>query len=184
MLRQCREKKIAGGRSYDAAIAACARKVKAAVLLTWNYEHFAPFQDKNLRINYNFYGIVFDADQLSRGLMELDFENFLLPPILLEEPTGHQLFLVYTCSDTTGGSAMSKILSLKLKDEVFCETEDILKRRKTPRNAYFNEAINLYNKLWKRKLLKEKLARESRLVSNESLVVLEEFEAFEDELGR
>ena len=79
---------------------------------------------------------------------------------------------------------MSKILSLKLQDEVFCETEDILKRRKTPRNAYFNEAINLYNKLWKRKLLKEKLARESRLVSNESLVVLEEFEAFEDELGR
>ena len=77
---------------------------------------------------------------------------------------------------------MSKLLSLKLKDHVFQETEQILKRRKEPRNAYFNEAINFYNKLWKRKLLKQKLVEESRLVSDESLLVLEEFEALEDEL--
>ncbi len=77
---------------------------------------------------------------------------------------------------------MSKALSLKLKDQVFRETEEILRRRKEPRNAYFNDAINLYNKLWRRKLLKVKLAQESRLVSDESLLVLEEFEALEDEL--
>ena len=77
---------------------------------------------------------------------------------------------------------MSKVLSLKLKDQVFQETEQILKRRKQPRNAYFNEAIHLYNKLWKRKLLKQKLVEESRLVSDESLLVLEELEALEDEL--
>ena len=93
------------------------------------------------------------------------------------------LQLVYTKSDTQRKVRMSKLLSLKLKDQVFRETEEILKRRKEPRNAYFNEAINLYNKLWKRKLLKEKLAEESRLVSDESLLVLEEFEALEDDLG-
>ena len=49
---------------------------------------------------------------------------------------------------------MSKVLSLKLKDEVFREAEEILRQNKRPRNAYLNEAINFYNKLWKRKLLK------------------------------
>lgn len=77
---------------------------------------------------------------------------------------------------------MSKVLSLKLKDDVYREAEEILKRRRGSRNAYFNEAIHLYNKLWKRKFLKRKLAEESRLVSDESLLVLEEFEALEDEL--
>ena len=52
---------------------------------------------------------------------------------------------------------MSKALSLKLKDEVFLETEQILRRSHKPRNAYFNEAIDLYNKIWKRKILKKSL---------------------------
>jgi len=77
---------------------------------------------------------------------------------------------------------MSKILSLKLKDDVFRETEEILKKRKEPRNAYFNDAIQLYNKLWKRKILKKQLAEESRLVASESLLVLNELESLEDEL--
>jgi hypothetical protein len=77
---------------------------------------------------------------------------------------------------------MSKILSLKLKDDVYRETEEILKKRKEPRNAYFNDAIQLYNKLWKRKILKKQLAEESRLVASESLLVLDEFESLEDKL--
>ncbi len=77
---------------------------------------------------------------------------------------------------------MSKILSLKLKDDIFRETEEILKKRIEPRNAYFNDAIQLYNKLWKRKILKKRLADESRLVASESLLVLDEFESLEDEL--
>jgi hypothetical protein len=32
---------IAGGGSYDAQIAACARKAKADVILTWNVRDFA-----------------------------------------------------------------------------------------------------------------------------------------------
>jgi len=50
VLKECNDKKISGGQTYDAVIAACARKAKAAVLLTWNHDHFATFQDKNFRI--------------------------------------------------------------------------------------------------------------------------------------
>jgi len=78
---------------------------------------------------------------------------------------------------------MSKVLSLKLQDTVFEEAEEILRRSRKPRNACFNEAINLYNKLWRRKLLKRVLTRESALVAGDSLEVLEEFERLEDELG-
>ena len=58
---------------------------------------------------------------------------------------------------------MSKILSLKLQEKVLQESEAILRRRKTSRNAYFNEAIHFYNQLWKRKLLKKALAEGSTL---------------------
>ncbi|HLG28925.1 MAG TPA: hypothetical protein VI387_01830 [Candidatus Brocadiales bacterium] len=77
---------------------------------------------------------------------------------------------------------MSKALSLKLKDEVFQEAEEILRKSRRPRNAYFNEAINLYNKLWKRRLLKKTLAKESALVAEDSMEVLEAFEQIEDEI--
>ncbi|MBI4609410.1 MAG: hypothetical protein HY726_10400 [Candidatus Rokubacteria bacterium] len=79
---------------------------------------------------------------------------------------------------------MSRILSLKLQESVLRESEEILRRRKTSRNAYFNEAIHFYNKLWKRKLLKETLAEESALVAGDSLAVLEAFEKLSDELDQ
>lgn len=78
---------------------------------------------------------------------------------------------------------MSKLLSLKLQDGVYEETEEILRKSRKARNAYFNEAINLYNKLWKRKILKRELAKESALVAADSLEVLEAFERLEDNLG-
>ena len=77
---------------------------------------------------------------------------------------------------------MSKVLSLKLQEEVFRETEEILQRLRKPRNAYLNEAINLYNKLWKRRVLEEALVRDSTLVADDSIEVLEVFEQLEDEL--
>ena len=78
---------------------------------------------------------------------------------------------------------MAKVLSLKLRDDVFREAEDVLRKNRRPRNAYFNEAIHVYNKLWKRKLLKRSLAAESALVAEDSMAVLETFEQMEDELG-
>jgi len=77
---------------------------------------------------------------------------------------------------------MSKNLSLKLQDEVFEETERVLRRVKRPRNAYINEAIHFYNKLVARRLLKNKLIRESNIVAADSMLVLEEFEKFEEGL--
>jgi len=42
---------IQGGRTYDALIAACARKGRARELLTLNLRHFEPFADSSLRIS-------------------------------------------------------------------------------------------------------------------------------------
>ena len=75
---------------------------------------------------------------------------------------------------------MSKNLSLKLQDEIFEETEHVLRKVKRPRNAYINEAIHFYNKLVARRLLKNKLVRESDIVAANSMAVLKEFEKFEE----
>lgn len=77
---------------------------------------------------------------------------------------------------------MSKSLSLKLQDEIFQDTEEVLRHLQKPRNAYLNEAVNFYNHLWRRKILKETLLRESAMVAADSLEVLEGFEQLEDEL--
>ena len=78
---------------------------------------------------------------------------------------------------------MSKNLSLKLQDEIFEETEQVLRKVKQPRNAYINEAIHFYNKVIARRLLKSKLFKESNIVAANSMVVLEEFEKFEENLA-
>ncbi len=77
---------------------------------------------------------------------------------------------------------MSKALSLKVKDDIFKEVEEIVHQTNIPRNAYINQALSFYNKFNKRKLLKRKLHYESHLVKNNSLEVLEEFEKIEDEI--
>jgi hypothetical protein len=74
-----------------------------------------------------------------------------------------------------------KTLSLKLDDNIFDETEDVLIKLKKSRNRYINEAVDYYNRINRRNLISKKLARESKLVKRESLAVLAEFEAFQDE---
>jgi hypothetical protein len=69
-----------------------------------------------------------------------------------------------------------KMLSLKLDDEIFLDTEKITKKMKSTRNRYINDAIRLYNKFNERNLLKKQLAFESKLTRNSSLEILEEFE--------
>ena len=51
-----------------------------------------------------------------------------------------------------------------------------------PRNRYINAAVAFYNKIKKRALLQKELAHESRLVRDESLKMIEAFDAFEDEI--
>jgi len=77
---------------------------------------------------------------------------------------------------------MSKNLSLKLQDEIFEETERVLRKVKRPRNAYINEAIHFYNKLFARRIHKAQLLKESAMVAKDSIAVLEEFEKFEESL--
>ena len=73
-----------------------------------------------------------------------------------------------------------KTLSLKLDEIVQEETEQLLKKIKKPRNRYINEALQYYNQLQKKKIISEQLVIESKLVSDESMYVLNEFEKIED----
>jgi predicted nucleic acid-binding protein len=50
LVRRARDEGIRGGRIYDAVIATCALKARAAVLLTFNKDHFLPFADRGLEI--------------------------------------------------------------------------------------------------------------------------------------
>jgi hypothetical protein len=77
---------------------------------------------------------------------------------------------------------MSRAISLKINEDVFSETESILKTLHVPRNSYINRAIAFYNSCMKRNLVKKQYAEESSLVSKESVQVNKEFEALEDEL--
>lgn len=79
---------------------------------------------------------------------------------------------------------MSKTLSLKMKDEVFLETEKVIGAIHTSRNAYINDALDFYNKFVQRSLIKKQLKKESRLVAESSLEVLRELELIEDKLSR
>jgi hypothetical protein len=73
-----------------------------------------------------------------------------------------------------------KTLSLKLDDTVFQETELVVNKLKKPRNRYINEALQYYNRLQRKRLLAKKLDFESKLVHEESLKVLAEFENLDD----
>ena len=74
-----------------------------------------------------------------------------------------------------------KTLSLKLDDSVFSETEQVINQIKKSRNRYINEALDFYNKVQKRKLISSRLEKESKLVKEESIKVLHEFEMMDDE---
>ena len=74
-----------------------------------------------------------------------------------------------------------KTLSLKLDDSVFTETEQVVNQIKKSRNRYINEALDFYNKVQKRRILASKLEKESKLVNEESIKVLHEFEIIDYE---
>ncbi len=74
-----------------------------------------------------------------------------------------------------------KNLSLKMDDVVFLETERITAKISKNRNRYINEAVEFYNLLQKRKLISRQLQKESKIVQEESLKVLAEFEKLHDE---
>ena len=73
-----------------------------------------------------------------------------------------------------------KTLSLKLDDRIFDEAEELTSQLKLARNRYINEAVNLYNRFNKRRLLKAQLMKESAQTWKDSSEILEEFEKLVD----
>ena len=69
-----------------------------------------------------------------------------------------------------------KTVSLKIDDSIFEETEKILSKNKKARNRYINEALDHYNHVQKRLILEKKLKKESDIIKDESMMVLNEFE--------
>lgn len=69
-----------------------------------------------------------------------------------------------------------KIISLKIDDSIFRETEKILSKMKKPRNRYINEALEYYNRFQRRLIIEKRLKKESELVKNDSMSVLNDFE--------
>lgn len=72
-----------------------------------------------------------------------------------------------------------KVISLNLDEVIFTETEKIVSLMKKPRNRYINEAIDFYNKHQQRVILESKLYKESKIVSEDSMNILRDFEAFD-----
>ena len=69
-----------------------------------------------------------------------------------------------------------KILSLKLDDKTFDETEEITSKLNLDCNRYINEAVRIYNLYNKRKLLKKQLHKESKLTRKDSMNILQDLE--------
>ena len=74
-----------------------------------------------------------------------------------------------------------KVLSLKLDDEIFNETEELTGKLQVTRNRYINEAVNMYNMVNNRRMLRKQLTKESAITSKESMDILNEFEKLLDE---
>jgi metal-responsive CopG/Arc/MetJ family transcriptional regulator len=74
-----------------------------------------------------------------------------------------------------------KTLSLKLDEDIFEETEKILKDKKVARNRYINQALEFYNKFQKRKDLKAEFAEASSLTIESSTKIIAEFDTLIEE---
>ncbi|MEA3460764.1 MAG: hypothetical protein U9R49_02715 [Bacteroidota bacterium] len=69
-----------------------------------------------------------------------------------------------------------KVISLNIDEIIFKETEKIVSLLKKPRNRYINEAIDFYNKHQQRTMLERKLQKESEIVRENSMNILNDFE--------
>ena len=74
-----------------------------------------------------------------------------------------------------------KNLSLKLDDEIFLETEKVVEKLGTTRNRYINEALEIYNRYYNRKMLRDQLVKESHAAYGSSRDILDEYERLIDE---
>jgi metal-responsive CopG/Arc/MetJ family transcriptional regulator len=74
-----------------------------------------------------------------------------------------------------------KNLSIQLDEHTYEETEKIINEIKVDRNLYINEAITFFNQRQKKKIFGRQLETESKLVQQDSMRVLAEFEKLNDD---
>lgn len=75
---------------------------------------------------------------------------------------------------------MSKLLSLKMDEQIFSETERVLKKIRLPRNAYINKAVEFYNRFQNRMLTKKRLKKDIALLKSDTKNFIEKFELLDD----
>ena len=73
-----------------------------------------------------------------------------------------------------------KTISLKIEDDIFFFFLKILSKQKISRNRYINMAIESFNAQERRKILSQQLKKESTMVKDDSMIVLQEFENLGD----
>ncbi len=73
-----------------------------------------------------------------------------------------------------------KNISLKLQENIFEDTEYLVSFLQKSRNKYINEAIAFYNQHQRKRLLAEQLKKESAMIANDSMNILNEFEQIND----
>ncbi len=75
---------------------------------------------------------------------------------------------------------MAKAVTLKLDEPTYLAAEEIRKRLRLSRNAYFRKAVSHYNALYSRKLLEREYRKASRRLGAAHLEYLQETELLED----
>jgi len=73
-----------------------------------------------------------------------------------------------------------KTISLKLDENIFRDTENLLDSINLSRNRYINEAILYYNSIQRKLQLEKILKAESKACEQSSKEVLNEFEMIDD----
>ena len=76
---------------------------------------------------------------------------------------------------------MSKLISLKMDEKLFQDTEIIVSKLGISRNKYINDAVTAYTKEQKRAEMEEQIRKEIKLIQESSMEVMAEFEALEDD---
>ena len=76
---------------------------------------------------------------------------------------------------------MSKVLSLKLDEAAYQETETIRKRLNMPRNLYIRKALAHFNGLYARKALAQDYQKSSQHVAAAHLAYLKERKFYRDD---
>lgn len=75
---------------------------------------------------------------------------------------------------------MAKAVTLKFDEPTYLAAEEIRKRLRLSRNAYFWKAVSHYNALYSRKLLEREYRKASRRLGAAHLEYLQETELLED----